>query len=1199
MILLVLRLIFAVLGVLLGAGALLLWLVLALALWLSSTTSGLKMLVLALENTGMVQVGQVEGSLFGRMKLDDVLIDAGGTQVHVQCAEMNWQPLELLKRQVQVDRLWLSGVQIELAESAAKDEASPPWQGLSLPIEIFVDDLLVDGVSLRRAGAKDAQPIFAHLNARVSLESTGLHVQHVQLEDLAGLVGSNLNLSGAWSLQPQDALDVAFDWHLPLKRGAEATTMFAGQGQLGGTLEALNLQHSLSAPFTAELEATLAPMCEGLPWTLALQVPPLRLADQPLLVGALPPELAAKFNTLALELDAQGSQGGMTLERLELQQDKAHGLVSGWLGWREGLQWNVNAQVAGLHPELIAPDWAGDLSFVAKSAGQMQEGKPIGTVKFERLHGQLRGYPLEASLDAEIKAWAASLPELNLETLSLRSGASTLAAKGVLGESLALTGRLDSPNLTEFVPQASGRAQANFNVSGTPAAPNVKADVQGQNLGWQAFRLGTLAVQAEGGLQADAAINVALNAKDVRQDDKPVLESLDVDVRGQARAHDLRIELVQGRAAAPLQKRAEGSKPASETEKAQKNTNGLRLNLAAQGAWDGALERLQIQSATLENSPTGSWTSTQPVELVAGADQFTLPKWCGQLTTPPGKATACMQGQWRAGKEGAAARLELSDFNLDGLNAMLKGKPVQLRGMLGGFVALDAPQGAPLKIRAEVDGQDVIARVQTGLPQLKGVPEWRDIALDAARVEASLGGGAGQLAANLGINAANRIEMQVNLPGLNLEAGLPPKQPMQGYVDLRFEDNALLAGFLPMLKEPQGRLAGRLLLAGTLDEPKVSGGVQLVEGRMVLPDLGVRVTEGRMLLRAYASNYLTLEGSALLGTGKATLDGRIDLADFPKWQAQLRVGGENLTVMRLPNASVQASPDLTLQLTPGMQRISGRVDVPQALFDVGGFGAGAVKRSNDVRILGDEPPEPAGVMEADVLLVLGENVRIEGMGFKGRVQGQLRVLDRPTLAAPLGQGELQVLDARYRAYGQDLTIEQGRLMFASSPLSNPGLDIRAVRRQTADDVVVGLIVTGSATTPKIALFSQPSLPQSEMLSYLVTGRSSKTGSGVNTQTMLQIAQAAGLATASDLAENSVARDLGLDELGFEAALGSNDLSLAIGKYLSPRIYLRYLQGLGNGVQDIVLTYDWTRAIQLRGQVGTRASGLDVFYRFER
>jgi autotransporter translocation and assembly factor TamB len=42
-----------------------------------------------------------------------------------------------------------------------------------------------------------------------------------------------------------------------------------------------------------------------------------------------------------------------------------------------------------------------------------------------------------------------------------------------------------------------------------------------------------------------------------------------------------------------------------------------------------------------------------------------------------------------------------------------------------------------------------------------------------------------------------------------------------------------------------------------------------------------------------------------------------------------------------------------------------------------------------------------------------------------------------------------------------------------------------------------------------------------------------------------------------------------------------------------------MQGLGNGVQNLVLTYDWTRAIQIRAQTGTISSGLDVFYRFER
>jgi translocation and assembly module TamB len=1141
------------------------------------------------------------------MSLKDVVLHAGETRLRVDCVELDWQPLALLRRrEVQLDTLWLAGVQVELAPATdAPEQEGEPWAGLSLPVAVFVDDLRVDGVSLRRAVPAaqvvsmaapspnagdvrvDTQSLLNSLNARFSLEPSGLHVQHLVLDGLGGSWGSNLRLHGDWGMQPKDALTVSLAWTMPLRLADGGWLDLAGEGRIDGTLEALSLHHTLTQPFAARLEADVQPMDEGLPWSAALHVKPLSLAEQPALARFLPPELASRLGTLALELDAQGTQSVAMLERLELNQDSARLRMSGQVGWAEGLHWNVAAQAEGVRPHVFVPegagDWTGELALEAQSAGSLQDGKPVGSFKVERLHGQLRGYPLEASLSAEIKSWASGLPQLALEALRLRSGASTLEARGAIGERLELTGTLDSANLAEFVPQASGRAQANIGLSGTIQQPSVKAEVQGRNLGWQALTLAALDMKAEGGLQLDAPMNLELEAKGLRQDAKPLLESVDVALSGVARAHDLRLNVLALSAAG-------GAK-----------SPPLRLNLQAQGAWDGALERLRIQSMMLDNTPTGSWVSTQPVELVAGADQFSLPAWCGVLTTPPGNAQACVQGEWRAGKQGASARLSVSDFNLSGLDTLLRGKPVQLRGVLEGFVAVDAPQGEPMRIVAAVDGQDVVARVQTGLPNqaLRGVPEWREIALDATHVEAELGGGAGRLAVNVGINDANRIEMRLNLPGLGLDGGVPPNQPMQGFVDLRFEDNALLAGFLPMLKEPQGRLAGRLLIAGTLDEPQVSGGVQVVDGRMVLPDLGVRVTEGRLLLRAYAANYLTLEGSAMLGAGKATLDGRIDLADFPQWQARLHVGGSNLTVMRLPNASVQASPDLTLHLSPSVRQITGRVEVTQALFDVGGFGAGAVRRSSDVRVLGEAPPEPAGTIEADVLLVLGEQVRIEGLGFKGRVQGQVRVLDKPGQAAPLAQGELLVLDGRYRAYGQDLLIDQGRLLFANSPLTNPGLDIRAVRRVTQDDVVVGLHISGRATAPKITLFSQPSLPQSEMLSYLVSGRSSKTGSGASTQTMLQIAQAAGLMAATDLAEGSVARDLGLDELGFETALGSNDLSLAIGKYLTPRIYLRYLQGLGNGVQDLVMTFDWTRAIQLRGQVGTQSSGFDIFYRFER
>jgi len=481
------RLLLALLGVLAGVGGLLLWTLAALLFWLATTTSGLRMVVQTLESTGWVQVGHAEGALLGRMSLKDVVLHAGETRLRVDCAELDWQPLALLRRrEVQVDTLWLAGVQVELAPATdAPKPASEPWAGLSLPVAVFVDDLRVDGVSLRPSLQKggggdlrraeplaqtvpmappspqpspargegvrealskvgsngfapsppagegwgegdvrgDSQPLWQNLNARFSLEASGLHLQHLQLEGIAGQAGSSIHLGGDWGMQPKDALNVALAWAMPLRLEDGAWLRLAGEGQLTGTLAALHLQHRLTQPLAAQLDAEVQPLTDGLPWSAVLHIEPLRLAEYPALLKLVPPELAPKLGTLAADFKATGTQTMAQIERAEVLQDKTRLNLSGQVAWAEGVHWDVQAEASELHPEIFAQDWPGTLALVAQSAGSLLDGKPVGSFKVERLHGQLRGYPLEASLNAEIKAWAAGLPQLVLETLRLRSGA--------------------------------------------------------------------------------------------------------------------------------------------------------------------------------------------------------------------------------------------------------------------------------------------------------------------------------------------------------------------------------------------------------------------------------------------------------------------------------------------------------------------------------------------------------------------------------------------------------------------------------------------------------------------------------------------------------------------------------------------------------------------------------------------------------
>ena len=84
---------------------------------------------------------------------------------------------------------------------------------------------------------------------------------------------------------------------------------------------------------------------------------------------------------------------------------------------------------------------------------------------------------------------------------------------------------------------------------------------------------------------------------------------------------------------------------------------------------------------------------------------------------------------------------------------------------------------------------------------------------------------------------------------------------------------------------------------------------------------------------------------------------------------------------------------------------------------------------------------------------------MRGYGLKGEVEGQLRVRERPSRPTT-GTGELRVTGT-YKAYGQNLTIDRGRLLFADRPERQFGKS-GADRRERATT-----LLPSSETTEKI------------------------------------------------------------------------------------------------------------------------------------
>jgi translocation and assembly module TamB len=233
-------------------------------------------------------------------------------------------------------------------------------------------------------------------------------------------------------------------------------------------------------------------------------------------------------------------------------------------------------------------------------------------------------------------------------------------------------------------------------------------------------------------------------------------------------------------------------------------------------------------------------------------------------------------------------------------------------------------------------------------------------------------------------------------------------------------------------------------------------------------------------------------------------------------------------------------------------------------------------------------------LDLDLDLDLGGDFLFKGGGLDARLGGRLRVF---TVDQTLrGEGRVQVETGRYAAYGQSLAIERGVLAFAG-PIDNPGLDILAVR-ETAT-VKAGVQVRGTARRPLVTLYSEPPLPDTEKLAWLVLGHGLDRG-GQQEFALLQVAVGTLLGQAESVTMQARLADaLHIDSFSLQAGEGE-DLSssvIRVGKRLSSRATLSYEQSLDGLDQVVKVIYQWTPRVRLEARTGQRGS-FDAFYTVE-
>jgi translocation and assembly module TamB len=251
--------------------------------------------------------------------------------------------------------------------------------------------------------------------------------------------------------------------------------------------------------------------------------------------------------------------------------------------------------------------------------------------------------------------------------------------------------------------------------------------------------------------------------------------------------------------------------------------------------------------------------------------------------------------------------------------------------------------------------------------------------------------------------------------------------------------------------------------------------------------------------------------------------------------------------------------------------------------------AGREQRAPIERRIGHKQnPSP---VDLDFELDLGQDLRIRGRGLDTGLAGKVRVRTDEK-GVLIGEGEVRAVRGTVTAYGTQLEIEHGRLIF-DGPVNRPSLDILAMRRD--QQVEAGVAVTGTLQKPTVRLVSEPPVPEGEALSWLVLGRAPGSASGADIG-MLRTAAGALLGQESPGGPNAIAQRLGIDSIsvGTRSTLGSE--FVAVGKRINDRMSVIYEQGIGATASALRLDFDLSRHWALSA-TGGQQSGVGLRFRY--
>jgi translocation and assembly module TamB len=431
------------------------------------------------------------------------------------------------------------------------------------------------------------------------------------------------------------------------------------------------------------------------------------------------------------------------------------------------------------------------------------------------------------------------------------------------------------------------------------------------------------------------------------------------------------------------------------------------------------------------------------------------------------------------------------------------------RGTASASIAVSGTRDQP-RIDGSVDLRDAVAgRVRFG--DLFATAHY-----DSLRLQVD---GALRLGGKPALQASASLPLDLALVG-NRTRQLD--QPLTGRIQTAQTDLTLLESLFPDVTRARGSLFTDVAITGTWDRPRLRGEVRLDSASLSLDNLGIRLDQARADIGLFGDSILIRRIGATSGTPRDSIgiSGSIGIREIANPTFDLRLAANEFQAVDKPRtASIVMSTTTPITLTGSRDapRVTGAVRIDRGRVYIRAL---AQRRALDLTdnldiidttrfgVNGLLPSAPRAIMQNlqldNVRVRIGDDVWLRSPEANLKLGGGLRVtraLSRDGQVPRLALADSLTVDRGTYQLNLGIArpgfeVERGLVRFFGDPDLEPALDITALHtiRETRpnsnrQDVRIRVNIAGTIDRPTLALSSadNPPLPESDMLSYLVTG----------------------------------------------------------------------------------------------------------------